>query len=156
MIARFGSPTFRYPLGLSRARAELYGKPHVGAAYTSGERYRLTSERCAVCGRFATNSHHVARRSWATEMPLETPKGAWALRSPLMAVCGSGTCGCHGKLHNGGLTIEWEWDEPDYERAWWDGELLLLHDPHSPALYRYGQWAIHDLELNTTKHIRRY
>lgn len=144
-----------YPLGLSSDKAELFGKPHIGAVYTSGGRYRRTRERCPVCGRFATNCHHVAPRSVATEMPLVTPLGAWALRSPLIALCGSGTTGCHGRFHERRLAIRWVWYRPSYRDMWWSGQLLSEHVPHSPALYRYGYWEIRDAETGVTLNVRR-
>lgn len=131
--------------GLSKERAELYGKPHLGARYTGGRRYELTQPRCCVCGRRATNCHHVARRSWGREFRLVTPRGTWDLRSPLFALCGSGTTGCHGRFHGGaGLRAEWRWLSEEYEEAWWDGRLLRLCEPNGPRLYEYGYWAITD------------
>lgn len=84
--------------GWSKERAELYGKPHLGARYTHDTAYEPTQARCAVCGRRASNCHHVARRSWGKTFRLVTLNGVWELRSPLFALCGSGTTGCHGKF----------------------------------------------------------
>lgn len=145
----------RYPLGLSRERAELYGKPHIGATYTSGGRYRHTADWCPICGRPAGSVHHIARKSWAVEVPLVTDKGAWTLRSPLVTLCGTGTIGCHGRMHDGGLVMSWEWYRPSYEDLWWDGSLLAEHGPHSPALYRYGCWVILDTDTHSELRIRR-
>ena len=50
--------------GMAKDRAELYGKPHLGARYTRGASYEALQQRCAVCGRRAGSCHHVARRSW--------------------------------------------------------------------------------------------
>ena len=61
----------------------------------------------------------------------------------LIALCGSGTTGCHGKRHVGKVEITWEWfDEADAER-WWSGELLSHgYAPHDPMLYELGRWRI--------------
>lgn len=62
---------------------------------------------CIVCGRFGANWHH------------EPPKGtggACAWHGSLLALCGSGTTGCHGLRHAGRLKLRfnddagrWEW-----------------------------------------------
>lgn len=130
--------------GWPKERAELYGKPHLGARCTHGAAYEPTQARCAVCGRRACNCHHVARRSWGKTFRLVTPNGVWELRSPLFALCGSGTTGCHGKFHDGGLRAEWVWRTGAAEEAWWSGTLLREYPPHSPDLYMFGYWAITD------------
>ena len=135
--------------GMPKERAELYGKPHVGAEYHR-RGYRLTRETCIVCGRRACNCHHVAHRAWG-DFTLWTPKGTWVLRSPLFALCGSGTTGCHDGFH-GGARYEprWVWDAPEAEEMWWDGTLLANHEPHDPHLYLFGHWEIHDRETGRT------
>ena len=35
--------------GWPKERAELYGKPHLGARYTHDTAYEATQARCAVC-----------------------------------------------------------------------------------------------------------
>lgn len=135
--------------GLSKERAELYGKPHLGARYTHGKAYEALSPRCCVCGRRAGSVHHVVHRSWGETFRLVTPNGTWSLRSPLFALCGSGTTGCHNKFHGGaGLRAEWRWRSTVYEDAWWNGELLRDYGPHHPGLYEYGYWAITDKRGN--------
>lgn len=39
--------------GWPKERAELYGKPHLGARYTGKRSYELLQDRCCVCGRRA-------------------------------------------------------------------------------------------------------
>lgn len=137
--------------GLSIERAELYGKPHVGAHYTKGTRYERTQARCCVCGGNATNCHHVIPRGRGQEFALQTPNGLWLLKSPLFAVCGSGTTGCHNGFHGGAfLKAKWVWKSPVYQDAWWSGELLEVYEPHSPDLYEYGHWAIKDSRNDRT------
>ena len=103
--------------GLSIERAELYGKPHVGAHYTKGTRYERTQARCCVCGGNATNCHHVIPRGRGQEFALQTPNGLWLLKSPLFAVCGSGTTGCHNGFHGGAfLKAKWVWKSPGVPR----------------------------------------
>ena len=110
--------------GWPKERAELYGKPHLGARYTG------------------------KRRGWGLEFKLVAPGGTWDLRSPLFALCGSGTTGCHGRFHGAGLKAEWRWRHPVYEEAWWTGQLLEVYEPHDPGLYEYGYWAIVDKDGN--------
>ena len=68
---------------------------------------------CVVCGAPATNVHHRLLRSRAPKDPL--------LHNPcnLISVCGSGTTGCHGRIH---ANPQWahkhgymvhSWDEPE-------------------------------------------
>ena len=143
--------------GLSIEKAELYGKPHIGAHYTghSATSYERTWEWCAICGRRAQSVHHVAHRSWGDRFELVTNNGEWSLRSPLFALCGSGTTGCHDGFHMGAyLRARWVWDDPLYQDAWWDGLILARFKPHHPAIYRYGYWAIDDLRDGTTIRIR--
>lgn len=130
--------------GMPLERAELYGKPHLGCRYTSGDRYEALQPVCAVCGRRAGSCHHVARRSWGKAFRLETENGTWDLRSPLFALCGSGTTGCHGRFHTAGLRAEWRWRSDEYGEAWWRGELLRDYGPHHPGLYGYGCWVVTD------------
>ena len=92
----------------------------------------------------AGSVHHVARRSWGEAFRLVTPRGTWDLRSPLFCLCGSGTTGCHGGFHDGGLRAEWSWRSSVYEEAWWSGVLLREYGPHHPGLYEFGRWLITD------------
>lgn len=131
--------------GWTKERAELYGKPHLGARYTGRKRYELLQPRCCVCGRRAQSCHHVAHRSWGLEFPMVTPNGTWCLRSALFALCGSGTTGCHDGFHGGArFKAEWRWESEVYEEAWWSGELLREYGPYHPSLYEFGHWVIHD------------
>ena len=146
-------PTMTQLRGLSLERAELYGKPHVGVRYTGGSGYERTAERCCICRRPATNCHHVAPRRMGDSFPLVTPDRTWLLRSPLLALCGSGTTGCHNGFHGGSrFEARWVWDEEQYERWWWDGALLEEWGPHATELYGFGEWQITD--KNTGRIIR--
>lgn len=148
-------PTMTQLRGLSLERAEVYGKPHVGARYTHGDRYERTSERCCICRRPATNCHHVVPRGVGDRFPLVTPDRTWLLRSPLFALCGSGTTGCHDGFHGGArYRARWKWDDPQYERWWWDGILLEQFGPHSPKLYAFGCWEIGDRATGRSFEIR--
>lgn len=141
--------------GLSVDKAELYGKPHVGA------RYRYVSDpksnrrddgaRCAVCGRPAESSHHVPPLSKGRSFVLETPIGSWRLLPSLFALCGSGTTGCHGLFHGGARYFpRWEWLTDEAAEAWWSGELLSRFGAHSPELYAFGRWVVSDAESGKT------
>jgi len=130
--------------GLSVDKAELFGKPNVGCEYTgyeSGAYHVLDGARCVVCGSYhPLNAHHVCPRSVRHVFVL----GGRELRSPLMCLCGSGTQGCHGMLHAGRFAVRWEWDSDESMEAWWSGELLDRHGPHSDELYKYGRYLITD------------
>lgn len=62
----------------------------------------LDGHVCPVCGRYATNLHHVV------------PKGMGGVpaaierRIPKMLLCGSGTTGCHGAAHRGRLHLNYD------------------------------------------------
>ena len=144
-------PTMQQLRGLSIDKAELYGKPHIGARYTAGDRYERIQDRCCICGSKATNCHHVIPKGRGTQFALETPNGAWLLKSPLFALCGSGTTGCHNQFHGGAtLKAAWVWHLPLYRDAWWSGELLGMHEPHAEDLYQYGHWVIRDSRQSRT------
>lgn len=143
--------------GMSYAKASLFGLPHVGAEYTgSGPRhYERTQGWCCVCGRPAQSVHHVVPRGYGKAFTLSSPCGTWELRSPLFALCGCGTSGCHDGFHGGArYRARWVWDEDEYEWQWWDGLMLAEHGPHSPMLYLYGQWEIDDARTGRTLVIR--
>lgn len=140
--------------GISIEKAALYGLPHIGARYaqegkkwsrSGARRYEKTCDFCFICGRPSTNCHHVVPLSCGQVFELETPRGTFPLRSPLFALCGSGTTGCHNGFHGAArFKAAWSWDDPEFERAWWDGRLLSQYPPHSPQLYNYGAWLIED------------
>lgn len=74
---------------------------------------------------------------------LQTPRGEFALRPPLFAVCGSGNAsGCHGLFHAGRAKARWVWDDPAFEAAWLGGSLLAGHEPNSPGLFAFGRYEI--------------
>lgn len=136
--------------GLTVRQAECFGKPHFMASYSHGDAHSLDpGASCAVCGRPAESAHHEppkgfggGRRTWA----MRTPMGTFVLRPALIALCGSGTTGCHGKRHSGLLRIDWEWDDGRWEEAWWSGEMLSKIEPHDPGIYEYGRWVVDDGE----------
>lgn len=134
--------------GLPYDVAERYGKPCVGAHYRGhGARSNALDEgaRCACCGRPATNSHHCPPLHFGQGFLLATPRGSWLLRPALIALCGSGTTGCHDGFHGGArYRATWEWRSDEFARMWWDGELLSRVAPHSPALYAWGLWRFED------------
>lgn len=133
----------KYQLGgLSYEKAALFGMPHVGAAYHKGG-YKLTQSYCCICGAPASNCHHVVPRSVRNSFDLITDSDTFSLRSPLFALCGSGTTGCHNGFHGGAwLKARWVWDSQASQNAWWNGLFLRLHKAHSPFLYCFGHWEI--------------
>ncbi len=131
--------------GWPKERAELYGKPHLGARYTGKRSYELLQDRCCVCGRRAQSCHHVAHRSWGLEFELVTPNGTWSLRSPLFCPLRQR----HDRVprqvpRRGAAQGRVALAAPVYEEAWWTGQLLQVYEPHDPGLYEYGYWAITD------------
>ncbi len=123
--------------GMSIERAELYGKPHLGAHY-DGAAHVHDIPFCALCGRPAGSVHHIQPLRNGREFGLH----GHVLMSSLATLCGSGTTGCHGMLHAGSAFVRWRWDSPEAGDAWWDGTLLRRFGPYSPELYRYGCWEI--------------
>ena len=135
--------------GLSYDRAVCMGMPHIGCTY-AGDDAKATrvidGAVCAACGQPARNAHHEpplgmggAMRGWT----LRTEWGLFVLKPALIALCGSGTTGCHGARHKGLLRFRWEWDDEDAEAAWWSGWLLAHgYQPHDRRLLEYGHWRI--------------
>lgn len=67
----------------------------------------VKQKRCVVCGKTATNKHHVIERSEGSLL------GGRKIHKPVVTLCGSGTTGCHGKVHEGRLHLDWrngEWE----------------------------------------------
>lgn len=126
--------------GLTIETAECMGKPHVGARYLFNEgvnRYTMDlGTPCSVCGKSATNVHHQPNKGRGRILILN----GHMLRPALFALCGSGTTGCHGKIHQQKLKIVWRWTSEEYAREWWEGGLLEEVKPHSEELYNYGFW----------------
>ena len=130
--------------GLSYDKAECYGKPHIQAYYANASiaSNRLEEDaRCAVCGRIATNSHHVPPRKFKTFRLHGND-----LKPSLIALCGSGTTGCHDGFHGGSrYVICWLWDMDELAELWWSGKLFEQGiKPHSRELYLMGGWQITD------------
>lgn len=134
--------------GAPYERASLYGMPHIGSLYQGRSARLEEGARCAVCGMPATNSHHMAPKGMGgggSTFELRTVRGVFILRSPLMALCGSGCTGCHGLFPPQGseLSVRWAWDDEETEAMWWSGRLLSYGiEPHSPGLYLLGRYEI--------------
>ena len=84
------------------------------------------TDTCVVCGRLATNRHHVVPRSLGGH------------DGPTVALCGSGTTGCHGLAELKRLHFRFVKDklieiEPNTESwttyGWW--EFLITPEPVS-------------------------
>lgn len=84
---------------------------------------------CAICGRPATNMHHIVRRS----------SGKWIvdgeeMRKPLVRLCGGGNAnGCHGLAHDNRLHFRWN------DGRW---EFQIFPEPigQADALRAEGGW----------------
>lgn len=133
--------------GLSYEKAKLYGMPHLGCVYASGNigatAWASGYGACACCGKPGKSGHsrhHEPPRSNGTFL-LVTEWGRFVLYPALMNLCGSGTTGCHGLRHQNRLKIRWEWDSDEFERKWWRGEFLKAHPPHWAGLFDYGRYV---------------
>ena len=137
-------------LGISQDRIELMGKPHLGAHYTAEDyrRYALDENaRCAVCGRRATDVHHVVRRSTIHSWTVNTPIGRFVAMSPLFALCR----GCHEKFHQVQLDVTWEWNDEDCREAWESGDILAhVCPPGHERIFDYGHYILTDTEGKET------
>lgn len=138
-----------------------YGMPHIGCRYTRDDvtatAFDDTYVPCAACGAKATNRHHEPPRGRHSAQDPETGRrrpgsalmstewGRFVLKPALIALCGSGTTGCHAARHNHDIEIEWRFDTPEDEELWASG-WLLAHGmaPHSERLYGHGCWHFHD------------
>lgn len=130
--------------GLSIDNAECFGKPNINAWYLQNNAnvnmYNFNhNASCHICGRMATNVHHCPPKS----------KGKFILhghilRPSLFALCGSGTTGCHGKIHQRLIVPKWVWYSDSFAKSWWDGELLDTYEPHSEMLYEFGCWEFEE------------
>lgn len=135
--------------GTSYEVASCFGMPHVRAYYAKRDVKSNRLEEfagCAVCHEQATNSHHeppLGMGGRNREFAFWLPSGPLALRPALIALCGSGTTGCHGERHSGALRFRWAWDRDYFAEQWWTG-YLLTHglSPHDPELYTMGRWVI--------------
>lgn len=128
--------------GLPVATAQKFGMPCLGCEYTGegAHRYRLLDgARCAVCGRPATNCHHEPHLGMGGRNASFRLHGV-ELRPALIALCGSGTTGCHGLVHSGRISLEWRWDAEWCEDQWWGGELLCMAE--DGLLLSLGHWAV--------------
>lgn len=150
MLAMF-TPDSSQLCGLSYETAEIFGKPHINAYYRGSSvksHTKMPNAQCACCGKRATNAHHLIPLSKAKTFTMPTPWGRFVLKTPLFALCGSGTTGCHDGFHGGArFKAEWVWYSDAGAEAWWNGELLRRVEPHSPKLYDHGFWRIHDRRL---------
>lgn len=156
MYSRDQLQSLAYPI------AECYGKPHYMAHYkgmkptpASVDRYALDDDAvCICCGVRATNAHHTPPKGIKRVFDLRTERGSFLLRPALLAVCGSGTTGCHGKIHKGLLKVQWIWDHEGFQRGWWTGSIPDSYEIHSPDLYSCGFWRITDHEGNVVREVR--
>lgn len=73
-----------------------------------GKTVRL--QNCPICGRPATNMHHIVRRGDGELIGNDgrpRPK-------PMISLCGTGTTGCHGLVHELRLHFRWKDDTWEY------------------------------------------
>lgn len=135
--------------GLPYELAKCFGMPTFGCHYTGKDYRRYERDegaRCIICGQNADNCHHIPSRGLGGgrgAFTLGTPKGSFELLPAIVAVCGSGTTGCHGRIHDRSIKVTWEWDSEEAEQAWWDGDLLAAgYKSNDQRLYNFGRWVI--------------
>lgn len=132
--------------GLSVEKASMFGAPHVGAYYSGAgvNTHKLQDgARCAICGRKATNAHHAPAKGTAPYWGMQTDWGLFMLKPALIALCGSGTRGCHGDVHNGRASLRWEWADDEAAESWFSGRLLSHgYEPHDARLLDMGRWTL--------------
>lgn len=133
-------------------QSQPWGMPHVGARYIGATKRWAPDEEavCAVCGRLATNAHHEPQRGTCGVSTLVTDYGRWTLQPALIALCGSGTTGCHGLRHSGRLSFRWVWDNEQAREDWFSGFLLASgFMPHDERLFTLGHWEAVDEQGNS-------
>lgn len=78
----------------------------------------IGTDRCVVCGAYATNHHHVIAKGMGGSK--------LAKRIPTVLLCGMGnTGGCHGKAHSGRLFLDYR------DGCWWffeSNESITLYE----------------------------
>ena len=134
--------------------AECYGKPHILCGYV-GKGVNNTEladgATCACCGRPASNAHHWPPKRTSPVFHLH----GIALRPALIAVCGTGTTGCHNGWHGGNrFKALWRWDCDELAEEWWEGPMICGLEPHDPMLYRFGCWEVYDMEMGRIWEVR--
>ena len=150
-------------------QAKLYGMPHIGCRYRRDDvKATEWDDRyvaCAVCGKVAGSKHHeppvsacraknpytgkvekgkflLETQGYPSSIALPTEWGIFVLKPALIALCGTGTTGCHGLRHARRLSISWEWDSDDEERLWWNGWYLSHgYQPHGDWLWAHGRYV---------------
>lgn len=148
-------PPARLLQGLTVRQARAFCAPSVGASYAgrSVRSNRLDEgARCAVCGRPATNAHHEPPVGMGGGRARLALNGV-AMRPALIALCGSGTTGCHGKVHSGALRLEWAFDSDEEEELWWRG--WFAPEVYEAGAAGLGRWEVRDRAGNLLKTIRR-
>ena len=147
--------------GLSVESAQKFGMPHFMASYTAGNDSHALNENacCAWCGMPASNSHHEPPKGIGGRNRtffLRTEMGAFILRPALIALCGSGTTGCHSKVHSGRLRISWMWGRQEYAERWWSG-WYLTHGfiPHDERFYELGYWIVEDMKTGAARFVKK-
>ena len=122
--------------GLSFERASLYGMPHIHCTPKG------ITGCCAVCGREATEKHHIAPKGMGNRfMDFPTRMGVLRLESSLVALCHS----CHDKFPPQGTecSLGWAWKDDRSADLFWSGALFEMGIyPHSPDLYEYGFYVL--------------
>lgn len=136
--------------GISYEKAVNYGMPNIMAHYETSyvNSHKLDEgARCVLCGKPATNAHHEPQKGTTSAWTMKTLYGSFSLRPSLIALCGSGTTGCHGKRHNGRVSFQWIWDDEAMEALWFNGFLLSKGvKPHSQELLEWGHWEVFEKE----------
>ena len=140
--------------GLDSRSAELMGKPSLGCHYER-EDYRShklnEGARCVVCGRKATEAHHVVPRGHARGFTVNTPFGKFVVLTPLFALCRE----CHDGFHGGArYQVKWAWKAPRYQEEWWAGHTLAhICTPGSEFMHQEGYYVLTDKKTGIERDI---
>lgn len=151
--------------------AKLMGLPHIGSAYTGRWRkdkrlgYVRIAKVCQVCEcARSTSTHHIipigmgGRQSGRSitvnvdycraydqrfGVDVDYPRTSYDVYTPLIALCGSGTQGCHGEFEDGVLEAIWVWDD-ELCRDLWEAGWMLFHGyaPNDGRLFEFGHYEI--------------
>lgn len=127
------TPSFRISSnGLAYNRASLYGMPHLNCTPHG------IDGRCAICGRRATEKHHMAPIGKGNKyLTVQTSDGPLRMESALVALCHE----CHDKFPPQGweYSVDWYWKDQRSADLFWSGTLYAMGiKPHSEELFDYG------------------
>lgn len=121
----------------------IMGMPHINAHYDGGfdhkhRRYsRDDDAMCAICGRPATDVHHVVELGMGgvqTPHNIRNKMGIFPTWTPLFALCRE----CHQMFTFHRISVEWKWDEGVDETP----HILAMRTANDPKLFLFGRYVV--------------